>query len=204
MTNEEIINEIISFESTEYVNNPTDIGGPTKYGITSVTLGHYLKLGRPATIPEVVELQEDTAKKIYQIKYIEAPHFDLIKNDMLRWFMVDSGVVHGPINPINWLQQILNLKKDGVFGPLTNAAMEKYDPAYILLRLLGGRAEAIGRLVTRDPTQIKFLNGWMNRTNNICAKAGLVLSPSPQPNVTPISTPQKISFWSSLWKNLTK
>lgn len=175
MNNNDIINALLTYESSEYVNNPLDRGGPTKYGITAKTLGSVRNLGRAATVQEVQALTVTDAQNIYLSQYITTPKFNLIKNDAIRWFMVDSGVVHGPVNPINWLQIIIGAPKDGVFGPQTNQLLEDWDPMQLLVNLQGARGEAIARLVTRDVSQTTFIVGWMTRLNDLCARAAKLL-----------------------------
>lgn len=194
MTNEEIIDAILAFESGIYTNNPTDKGGPTKWGITAQTLGDYRKLGRPATIPEIIDLSKDEASKIYLENYIMKPKFNLIENDMIRWFMVDSGVVHGPVNPVNWLQFILGEKMTGIMTGQTIEFTNAESPIYLMMRLPGARAEAIGRQVVRDINQRIFLVGWLNRINAISEKAALTLSYPPK---------QSGNLLASLWRKLT-
>jgi len=69
-----ILDRIIRREGG-YVNHPADRGGATNFGITAQTLGNWRKLGRPATVAEVMALTETEARAIYRQQYIAGPGF---------------------------------------------------------------------------------------------------------------------------------
>lgn len=58
---------VLKWERAEYTNTPGDPGGPTKYGVTIVTLSH--ELGRRATIDDVKNMTEQTAMEIMRKKF---------------------------------------------------------------------------------------------------------------------------------------
>lgn len=156
-----IIDEIIVAESSDYTDHPEDRGGPTKYGITLKSLSDFR--GRQCTPAEVERLTEAEARNIYMLKYVRGPGFVKIIDERLLGLVVDCGVNHGTARATRWLQEIVGVIQDGVFGPLTADAVNRHEPRKLFIRLLGIRIRFYGRLITDDPRQAKFAAGWMNR-----------------------------------------
>lgn len=157
----EILDEIIEKEGSTFTNHPEDAGGPTKYGITQRTLGNWL--GRSATIDEVRDLTEDEARNIYEELYVRQPRFNQIKDDHLRYLVIDCGVNHGIRRASRWLQQTIGARPDGFVGPLTLAALERRQPFKVWSKVLARRIKFYGFLVDRDHSQVKFIYGWTRR-----------------------------------------
>jgi len=155
-----------------YVNDPNDRGGPTKWGITQKTLSRYLK--RPASIDEVRNLEKQQAEEIYDREYLSEPRIDLLPYSLIDP-VFDCAVHSGPRKAIILLQDVLNqvadetglpVIVDGILGPGTRAAAIAAD------RLMGGylrnaycdhRLAFIKDTVRSDPSQVRFLRGWINR-----------------------------------------
>src|SRR5579862_6793179 len=163
MTNDDIINHIIDAEGG-YINNPSDRGGATKFGITAATLNRYLDKPGYATADEVRAMSVDTARAIYAKFYIADPHFDRIANDALRLVAVDSGVLHGVGRATEWLQAAVGATVDGELGDETLAKIVAYaEPDLLARRVLGKRFAAYAGIVNNDKSQLEFLGGWINR-----------------------------------------
>jgi len=164
MTDDEIINLVLKHEGG-FTNNPNDRGGPTNFGITAADYGRYLKKGAPATADEVKAMDVSVARKIYEESYIKDPQFDRITDDKLRLILVDSGVLHGVKRATIWLQLALGMDRpDGRIGTETLAKLASHQAPDKLPRLvLGHRFQAIAEIVKKQPTQIVFLLGWINR-----------------------------------------
>lgn len=159
---DDIIARILRAEGG-FVDHPSDRGGPTNFGITAKTLGHWRKLGRPATASEVFHLSQDEAEKIYQQMYIKGPKFDQIADPKLRFVVIDAGVNSGPLEATRWLQRALNIQDDGIFGKQTAVAVNAADPKKTAFLFMCERLLFIGRLITRRPSQAAFAAGWMSR-----------------------------------------
>ncbi len=163
MTNDEIIDLVLKYEGG-FTNNPNDHGGPTNFGITAADLGAWMGKNGPATADEVRSMSKDTARAIYEKKYIAAPGFSRIANDALRLVVVDSGVLFGVSRATQWLQQELGVVTDGRLGDDTAKALANYaSPDKLARRVLGLRFSFIAGIVKRDVTQLEFLGGWINR-----------------------------------------
>lgn len=133
-----IIDQILQIEGDEYTNDPNDSGGPTKWGITHVTLARYRKV--PAvTAAQVWALTREEAFACYEWLYVIEPEFDKIVevSDVIGFEVIDTGVNCGQPRAAEFLQRCLNifnneqklypdLKVDGDCGPRTVAALKAY------------------------------------------------------------------------------
>lgn len=167
-TVQDLIGDILRREGG-YVNHPNDRGGPTNRGITQATLSTWL--GRPATIAEVQQLDEDTARHIYETTYFTGPRLDRLPR-VVQAQVMDCAVNMGPKPAIKLVQAVINaagfgpVDHDGVLGPQTIRAAES---AATGMGPLFGDAIAIERIafyrdvVRRRPDQAVFLGGWTNR-----------------------------------------
>lgn len=162
MDETQIISEIIEREGREYTYHPADRGGPTKFGITQATLSAYLAY--PASPGMVRDLSEELARAIYRARFIIEPGFVQLIDPLVRAFLIDSGVNHGPADPIRWLQQILDVSMDAILGPRTAREANAFLlPQRLFERLVAKRIRHYGRLITEDPSQAVFAHGWMVR-----------------------------------------
>lgn len=168
---ERIIDGIIERESANYTNDPADRGGPTKYGVTLGDWAEYTK--RPATPAMIEALTEAEARPYYRHRYIASVGFDAIDDPWLRVFMIDMGVLEGRETAVKILQKVLGVAADGVFGPITRAALRHYQDLALLKRtlLVTRQHHLIGvaladKRIPREllaTTNLRFLHGWWNR-----------------------------------------
>jgi lysozyme family protein len=165
----EMIDDILRREGG-YVDHPADRGGPTKFGITQNTLSNYL--GHPASASEVEELNENTAREIYQNNYFYGPKIDQLPK-LIQPFVFDCAVNHGARRAIKFVQKVCNqegymppLDEDGIMGTKTKTtaqtAATEMGEAF-LKALLEERRRFYQAIVENDPSQQVFLAGWMNR-----------------------------------------
>lgn len=155
----DIITDVIKREVGEtgdaIVNDPSDGGGRTQFGISERSNPEAWKDGH---------VTEEEARAIYERKYVLGPGFDRVQNENLRAQLVDWGVNSGPSVAISKLQALLNVEVDGHLGPHTLAAIASCDPIGLNNHLMVERVKMIGRIVQKNPSQLKFLGGWLNRT----------------------------------------
>src|SRR3990167_5482848 len=150
---DDIIDIILAHEGG-YVNHPNDKGKRTQYGISEVYHPEAWADGK---------VTQDEARTIYKQRYVMMPHFDQIIDPHLQTQLVDFGVNIGPQLAIMKLQTILGVDVDGVIGPQTLTAIAATDPKQVGNKLVIERAKMVGRIVTRDKSQIPFISGWLNR-----------------------------------------
>ena len=167
MTTKEIISDILKREGG-YVNNSADRGGPTKYGITLLTLKAWRERlvtasGNLVTAEDVAELDEGEARVIYESEYLEKPKIDKINRVSLRVFVLDSAVQHGPARAIRWLQKIAGAPVDGILGPVSLQIINRLDSSALYRRMVAERCRFYGQLISKDHSQAVFAAGWANR-----------------------------------------
>ena len=161
MNNTEIVNHILQAEGwPAYTNHAADRGGPTKGGITLKTLR---SIHPAASIDDLKKLSEAEARNIYETQYIISPGFGAIRDDLLRWQVVDAGILSGPHRATIWLQEAADADADGVLGPKTITAVNARSAHSVALRFCAARARGLMRIVSTDRQQAIWAAGWMNR-----------------------------------------
>jgi len=172
MTDEDIITDVLRREGIAFTNDPTDHGGPTKYGITLRDLRTWRKSLAVSAV-DVEALTEDEARAIYRQRYILDPGFDLLHDLWLRAFLVDCGVLQGPRNAVKFLQRALGVLSDGILGPVTLAALEQADQQPLRKAVLRERIQHLVACAVVDvppdvlaSTNLKYLRGWLNRATS--------------------------------------
>jgi lysozyme family protein len=176
---EKIILDVIEVEGDRYTNDPTDAGGPTKYGITLKTLSAYR--GVPCTAQDVKNLTQAEAFSIYRHKYVVEPGFDRIEriNTVIAAEVIDTGVNMGPSVAAKFLQRSLNalnyagsyplLAVDGVVGAATLKALQTMladrgvqGEAVLLMTLNSLQTVRYVELTETKNSQRKYFFGWLN------------------------------------------
>jgi lysozyme family protein len=169
MSIEQLIDGILLREGSEYTDRKSDKGGPTKYGIT---LGDWaVYTGKHATPADVQAITEPQAREFFKNRYIYEKGFDKISDPWLQDFIVDTGVLEGRETAIKMLQKILGVKADGIFGPITQAALESYeDVSFLKKTLIITRMHHLIACVLADfpketieTTNLDNIHGWWNR-----------------------------------------
>ena len=114
-----------------------------------------------ATDARAIKPQE--ARTIYHSDYWNAARCtDLPGGVDLAVF--DVSVNSGPRRAVRMLQQAIGANLvDGIFGPATMKAVAAMAPGDIVARLDRARRTVYRSLVDRDPSQMRFLVGWLNR-----------------------------------------
>lgn len=161
-----IISHIFEAEGGDkFTNDPSDAGGPTKYGITLGALAEW-RGHNPITAEDVRNLQEPEARDIAYMRYIVKPGFARIKDPGLRYALVDMTYLFGPDDSIPALQEIVGASVDGQLGPKTADAANAAEPRHVINMLAVKRVKLHANRVVQNPTQIRFLRGWLNRATS--------------------------------------
>jgi lysozyme family protein len=136
-----------------YVNDPRDAGGETNFGISKRTY--------PAL--DIKMLTLEAAIAIY-LKDFWNPIYTQIKDQLVANSIFDLGVLFGPHAVVKVLQTMLGgLKVDGVFGPLTLAAVNALEPIRLLVHFKNAMIAYAVIIVNRNPGDVIYLTGWSNR-----------------------------------------
>jgi len=173
---EKIINEIIRVEGG-YVNDPSDSGGETNYGITEAVARSFGYTGEMRDMPRQV------AFDIYSGKYWDSVRGNGLAalSERVAEEVVDTGVNMGVKRAGKFLQRSLNVLNDrekyykdivvdGVIGPGTVSALEicifkRGDETLVkILNCLQGAFYV--ELAERREKDERFISGWFkNRVN---------------------------------------
>lgn len=152
-----------------FVNHPLDNGGPTNFGITLQTLADYS--GLPSLPIEAIKnLTREHAARIYEFKFWNTMKLDRVRSQNLCLILFDQGVNCGPVTAIKMLQEVLNesfsenLLVDGDLGNKTDVAIATAHEARLCRKLIQKAQSRYAALCVKNPAQLVFLGGWLNRT----------------------------------------
>ncbi len=156
-----------------YVNHKNDKGGPTNFGVTQATYSKWLS--RDASIEDVKSMTVETAREIYETRYLTGPRIHTLPSPHPQVLILDMAVNHGPRNAVRMMQRTVNLagfgpiSVDGVMGPGTRGAAERAQEAmgnYFQNAIVEERIKFYHRIVERNPSQKVFMKGWLRRANS--------------------------------------
>lgn len=141
-----------------YVNNSTDPGGETKYGISQRS---YPNLN-------IRQLSLKDAQKIYFCDYWLKGKFEQIPDENVASQLFDLSVNLGIRATTIVLQRALrsvgiNVVEDGLLGSQTLSGVIFSKPSNLLAAIKSEAAGYYRLIAAKNPQQQKFLNGWLNR-----------------------------------------
>jgi lysozyme family protein len=152
-----------------YVNHPLDKGGPTKYGvILSIwqEYGHDKDGDGDIDAEDIKRLSEADAHYIAKKIFWDYFLADAIVNQSLAEFIVDWGYHSGRRTIARIVQRLLKVEVDGVVGLKTLAAINGADAEKFFNVLMAERKVFLNNIIKREPNQVVFYDGWMNRVNS--------------------------------------
>ncbi len=135
-----------------YVNNPSDPGGETNWGITRAVAIDNDYTGSMKTMPK------EAAKQIYKKMYWDKLQCDQL-GFVVAFQLFDAGVNHGNSQAVKFLQRALSVVDDGVIGAKTIAATNSLDDLQIVALFNAERIEFYASLKTFST----FGKGWVRR-----------------------------------------
>lgn len=151
-------------EEGGFVNNPDDDGGATDHGVTQAVYDAYRAAQRqPAQ--SVALISDAEMEDVYETRYWVPGHCAELPA-ALGIVHFDWCVNHGPTGAIKTLQEVLGLKEgdvDGVFGPVTRAALEGQDTKKLVVAYSHARAAWYSAFAQARPAEAQFLAGWLAR-----------------------------------------
>lgn len=141
-----------------YVNDPTDRGGETKWGISKRSYPHL----------NIASLTREQAIAIYKTDWWDRYKYAQIPDQAIATKVFDLAINMGAKPAHKLLQQALRACElpttaDGIIGPATLTAVKLAHPFALLAAL---RSEAAGYyrvVIARNPSQERFKNGWETR-----------------------------------------
>ncbi len=158
-----------------YTNDPVDRGGATNKGILQRVYDIYRKAEglRSADVRHILNIE---VEEIYRDAYwLEGDC------DRLPWPVslvhFDACVNTGVTQAARFLQRSVGAEPDGRIGPKTLEALRslltRETPLAVAERLLLRREPFYRRLVQVDPSQKRFLQGWLNRVEKLKTTSGI-------------------------------
>lgn len=148
--------ETLKWEGGDKLHNVSgDSGGWTKYGIAyNYNKQHFNSL------EEFKKMTFDIASKITYENYYLPLNLELVKPES-QAMLFDIAFNAGVKRAIILAQRALGLTDDGIAGKLTKAALKKLNK----INLYNERIKFYNSIVKSNPSQSKFIKGWVNRSN---------------------------------------
>ena len=152
----EIIEKVLEHEGG-YVNDPKDLGGETKYGITK----------RFYPDIDIKNLTIEQATDIYKSDYWDKNKVESLPQNLWHIYF-DMCVNMGKRTAVKVLQRAAvnkgkDIEVDGGLGPMTIEALKGVE----LDRVRAFRVKYYVDLITARPEQEKFYLGWFRRATEV-------------------------------------
>ena len=152
----EIIEQVLEHEGG-YVNDPKDLGGETKYGITK----------RFYPDVDIKNLTIEQATEIYKKDYWDKNRVESLPQNLWHIYF-DMCVNMGKRTAVKVLQRATvnrgrDIEVDGGLGPATIGALKGVE----LDRVRAFRVKYYVDLITARPEQEKFFLGWFRRATEV-------------------------------------
>lgn len=151
-----------------FVNDPIDRGGATNMGVTIAVWqrqGYDKNEDGKVDVKDLKLLSKEDATQIMKKHYWDRWRADEIKDPKIANTLVD-WVWGSGVWGIKIPQRMLGLTQDGIVGPKTIAAINNA-PADFLQKLYKEREDFLHRIVKNNPSQKRFIRGWLNRLNDL-------------------------------------
>jgi lysozyme family protein len=153
-----------------YVDDPSDKGGATKYGISLAYLKQNnidINLDGKVTKDDVLVLTLDEAKKLYRDHFWM---FDAVKDQNVATKLFDMSVNMGVRQAVVLAQRALNgigcsLVEDGDFGSKTTEAVNSKEAWKVLAGLRDFAIAFYYHVAEVNPKNVKFIDGWIKRAS---------------------------------------
>ena len=152
-----------------FADDPLDHGGATNIGVTISTwrqVGHDKDGDGDIDRQDIKLLTRQDAMLVLKKFYWDRWQGDHINNQSVANILVDwiwcSGK-WGIIIP----QRILGVPEVGIVGPVTLLKVNSSNAYQIKLQIYNARVVFIRNIITRDPSQKRFENGWLSRLNDL-------------------------------------
>jgi murein L,D-transpeptidase YcbB/YkuD len=148
-----------SSDSGNFVNG-TLIG--TNKGITANALAEFRGVDPTSiTVEDIKGITDEQATEIYTQNYYLKPKINQLPQDIQDTVM--DMYVNSGRNAVKILQRLAGVEADGVIGPATIKAVEEAN--ITRNQYADARVDYYKKVAESNPSQNKFLQGWVNRAN---------------------------------------
>lgn len=148
-----------SFEGG-FVNHPNDPGQATNMGVTLAKFRE--AFGANKTVMDLRAITDSQWTTIMKGGFWDKCLADQIRNQSVAELVVDWCVNSG-LGIIKKVQGIVGVTADGIIGPRTIAAINRYDQRSLHFRIKRARAEYYATLCDNRKSNLTFYDGWMSR-----------------------------------------
>jgi lysozyme family protein len=152
-----------------WVNDPADPGGNTYCGITQKNYPDLRIWAVLATKPykynELFPELDAEVQQFYNSNFWDKILLNQFSSQKVANFTFDWYVNSGEW-AIKKLQVAVGVKADGETGPETIAAVNRADENELMAKLVNSRITFYKGIVADHPSEMKFLEGWVNRVNS--------------------------------------
>jgi len=156
-----------------YAWDKDDLGGETNFGVTKQSWSEYLN--RPVRDGEMKALTVKDVKPFYKKVFWDKLCCDSLP-DGVDYAVFDFGVNAGTSRSAKFLQKAVGAVPDGAIGPATLSKVKSMDSAELLQSFSNQKTDFYISIVERNPTQKKFLKGWLNRVAHVQTEASSMLA----------------------------
>jgi lysozyme family protein len=156
-----------------YTNDPDDPGGETYKGVSRKmnskwngwTTIDILKRqpGFPANLDKNDALQTDV-EDFYRITFWDPMNGDKLSNQQIANSIFDFGVNAGLATSVSLAQMVVEVKADGVIGPLSIAAINESNPEMFMASFTLAKIARYINIVKKRPDSRKYFYGWVCRS----------------------------------------
>jgi Glycosyl hydrolase 108 len=160
-----IMTFVLQWEGSKFTDDPADRGGPTRYGVIQVRYDQYRKAKKLPT-QSVRNITRPEVDEIYSTYYwvpVQGWRF----HPSVGAAVMDFGVNSGPSRSIKYLQRALSRPQTGKLNEGDIAAANAQNHLKLAQRLIADREAFLRGIVNGNPSQGKFLRGWLNRTRDL-------------------------------------
>jgi lysozyme family protein len=158
-----------------YVVDPSDPGGETYKGVArkmNSTWKGWIEIdiakkqpGFPGNMERNTVLQE-MIHDFYKINYWDRVGANTIENESVAFAIFDFAVNAGVGPSASLAQKVVGAKTDGVIGPVTVEALNKFDPEHFIAAFTVLKIARYITIVKNRPESKKYFFGWVSRALN--------------------------------------
>ena len=164
---EQLIPKIFRWEGG-WSDDPADHGGQTNMGITLATwksCGYDKDRDGDIDSQDLRLVTRSDVVNLLRLHYWNRWKADRILNQSVANLLVDWVWNSGKYG-ITIPQRILSVKADGIVGEQTLLAVNSADQSHLFHDLKEARKSFFLDIAKKDPSQKRFLGGWLNRIND--------------------------------------
>jgi len=102
--------------------------------------------------------------EFYILNFWQKVRGDAISSQIVANSLFSFAVNAGPSTAIKVAQALLGVSQDGDIGPQTLTNLNTLDEERFIISFAFGKIKRYAQIVKRNPSQSKFMPGWVNRT----------------------------------------